>query len=395
MHQFDFGKQSWRSITTGGTLPNWSNVKAVMDYDTLVVYAFTDGRMLRLGGADKQNVANNPTHLDWLEASVNNQPFTVPKDYKATLSGTWINIYFFGIPGTKSGEVWGWRIHYGEWGPAPQSVGANFPNTGGKAATFSYKDPNVGTHNGAPNNIAFVPDDYSGLFIVDGYRNTTTTGPAPPKDQTSSLTTYIASNRYLVQFTPDTGALRFIDYGWLFNASGTQADSVWKEATVVSGLAKSPTTPAPAANGTSNASGTTSSRAAGATGTGGASAAAGSGGRERFGVGIGTLVGKTASQLIDVPGNSSSKDRTFSCLEIIGLRRERRIDSHFASKAAVWFHASLFRENEAAQKKDKPVKPVPNLGTMARREVLMRPTFGRKGLGHMWKSSMGRRVHLD
>ena len=125
--------------------------------------------MLRLGDADKQNVANNPTHLDWLEASVNTQPFTVPKEYKATLSGTWINIYFFGIPGTKPGEVWGWRIHYGEWAPAPQSVGASFPNTGGKAVTFSYKDPNVGTHNGAPNNIAFVPDDYSGLFVVDGY----------------------------------------------------------------------------------------------------------------------------------------------------------------------------------------------------------------------------------
>ena len=45
MHQFDFGKQSWRSITTGGTVPNWNNVKAVMDYDTLVVYAFTDGRV--------------------------------------------------------------------------------------------------------------------------------------------------------------------------------------------------------------------------------------------------------------------------------------------------------------------------------------------------------------
>ncbi|KAJ3036897.1 hypothetical protein HDV00_002241 [Rhizophlyctis rosea] len=239
LHWFDFGKQTWKKITTGGTLPNYSNVRALMDYDTLVIYAFTDGRMIRLGDADKQNVSQNPTHLDWLEASINKQPFSVPTDYASTFSGTWINIYFFGLPGTKAGEIWGWRIHYGEWAPTPFSVGNNFPATSGQATTFQYKDPAIDqSTGGAPNNIAFIPADYSALYIIDGFRNTTSTGPAPPKDSTSPLTRYIASTRYLVQFTPDTGALRFIDYGWKFNSTGTQADSVWKDATVVNGLTK-------------------------------------------------------------------------------------------------------------------------------------------------------------
>jgi hypothetical protein len=46
IHQFSFARQAWRKIQTGGVVkPNMENVKAIMDYDTLVIYAFTDGRV--------------------------------------------------------------------------------------------------------------------------------------------------------------------------------------------------------------------------------------------------------------------------------------------------------------------------------------------------------------
>jgi hypothetical protein len=130
--------------------------------------------MIRLGDASDNNLSKDidtsvPFKLDWVEASNNLTPFPTESYTKTTMCGGWINIYFFGAPGAPAGEVWAWRIHYAEWRSTPQPVESNFANVPGQAVTFVYRNASENTHNGAPSNIAFIPEDYSGVYVIDSY----------------------------------------------------------------------------------------------------------------------------------------------------------------------------------------------------------------------------------
>lgn len=144
LHAYYFGTKTWRKITTTGSRPDLSTVRAVMDYDTLVIYAFDASHtMKRLGNAADENLrfADNPQFsIAWQDASKNAVPFDT-KDYLPTFGHAFFNLYFFNVPGTLPGQVWGWRIHYAEWGLAPQSVQGDFPNKPGQTATFTFKYP--------------------------------------------------------------------------------------------------------------------------------------------------------------------------------------------------------------------------------------------------------------
>ncbi|KAJ3030214.1 UNVERIFIED_CONTAM: hypothetical protein HDU68_009738 [Siphonaria sp. JEL0065] len=211
IYKFNFDSQQWSTITTSGISPNSNSMGAAIDFDTLVIYAFSDGRMVRLGDAGDNNLKNNPSTLEWVDANVNSVAFLDAAVYQPTMAHGWINMYFFGVPGTMGGEVWGYRIHYNEWGLAPQPVGATFPCIHGKTATFTYKDLAEFEHDGAPSHIAYIPDDYSGLWVVDSYVNQTFALPAPPKEGTSGATMYAASQSILIQYTPESDMLRHID----------------------------------------------------------------------------------------------------------------------------------------------------------------------------------------
>ncbi|KAJ3072070.1 hypothetical protein HDU98_004341, partial [Podochytrium sp. JEL0797] len=133
VHEYFYATQQWRKIGTNGLVPDMESVKAVMDFDTLVIYAFTDGGMVRLGDAGNNNLnfdtdMSVPFNLTWVSADNNAVPFDGKKYTNPTMAHAFFNIYFFGVPGTTNGEVWGYRIHYNEWGPVPQPVGSTFPS---------------------------------------------------------------------------------------------------------------------------------------------------------------------------------------------------------------------------------------------------------------------------
>ncbi|KAJ3140122.1 hypothetical protein HK100_010380, partial [Physocladia obscura] len=242
IHKFDFSALAWSRITTtttniSGITPNMEKLKAVIDHDTLVIYAFDNGRMLRLGDADRLNLNNNLTTIPWEDANFNFIPPQLSStNYTATMGQGWISIYFFGVPTTTNGEVWGYRIHYNEWSSEPQFCDSDFKPMHGETATFTFRNASENTHDGAPSHIAYIPDDYSAVYIIDSYINMTTTCAAPPKEGTSLFTRYVANDNYLVQYTPDTGVVRFLDLGWLF--SGHQRPDIsnlgWTDATVFS-----------------------------------------------------------------------------------------------------------------------------------------------------------------
>ncbi|KAI8900203.1 hypothetical protein BC833DRAFT_582638 [Globomyces pollinis-pini] len=221
LHSFNFDTKAWRSVTLTGPAPNMANLKAIMDHDTLVIYAFADGQMIRIGDANELNLRfdTNPNQsfsLPWIPASNNPVPFS-GANYSPVMAHAWFNIYFFGVPGTSAGQVWGFRIHYGEWGSRPQPVGSDFPVSNGQATTFFFKYPEQNTHNGAPAHVAFIPDDLSGVYVVNSYVNTTTKSVGPPSSGSSPASRYAASGTTLVQFTPSTGLVRTLDFTWLAN----------------------------------------------------------------------------------------------------------------------------------------------------------------------------------
>ncbi|KAJ3030215.1 UNVERIFIED_CONTAM: hypothetical protein HDU68_009739 [Siphonaria sp. JEL0065] len=241
IHEYFYDKQRWRKISTTGLIPNPDTVKAVIDFDTLVIYAFVDGRMVRLGDASTNNLSHDldldaPFSLEWIDANMSPVPFVGYS--KPTMAHAWFNMYFFGVPGTKAGEVWGYRIHYNEWGLAPQAVGATFPSMHGQTATFLYKNASQFEHNGAPAHVAYIPDDYSGLWVINSYINQTTQAATPPSAGTNSLTRYTASYNILVQYTPDTGVLRFLDLSWLFQEKPLDPTAKWVDATILNNIPK-------------------------------------------------------------------------------------------------------------------------------------------------------------
>ncbi|KAJ3228859.1 hypothetical protein HDU78_009510 [Chytriomyces hyalinus] len=268
LHVFRFETQTWRKVATTGTGPNMATVQAIIDYDTLVIYAFSEGTMFRLGdaaGPGTANLYNDPQSLPWMDASNNKLPFDASK-YAPTMAHAWFNIYFFGAPGAQAGDVYGFRIHYGEWGAKPQHVEATFPSMHGRTATFTYKNASEFEHGGSPSNVAFIPDDYSGLWVIDSYINMTKVAATPPSAGTSSLTRYVASDRYLVQYTPDTNTLRFLDLGWMFAGAARDVTLNWVDTNILKGQRPFVPNTAQSAVTTITSAGSTASGATASTG---------------------------------------------------------------------------------------------------------------------------------
>ncbi|KAJ3347326.1 hypothetical protein HDU83_002182 [Entophlyctis luteolus] len=238
LYQFNFTAQAWSTIATTGTPPDAASLAAVIDHDTCVIYVFDtpNRKMVRLGDANDLNLSHNPKSLPWQDGNFNEvpQPIASSQNYKPTMGQGWISIYFFGVPSTTPGEVWGYRIHYNEWGLEPQGCDSDFPVMHGQTATFFFRNSSESEHDGAPSHIAFVPDDGSAVYVIDSYINMTTKAVGPPLSGTSSLTKYAASFNYLIQFTPDTGEIRFFDFTWLFSGNGVYDGSSWIEATILS-----------------------------------------------------------------------------------------------------------------------------------------------------------------
>lgn len=66
--------------------------------------------------------------------------------------------------------------------------------------------------------------------------NTTTASKGPPSAGSSKLSRYTANNNRLVQYTPDTGVVRYLDFQWLADMNSINPGNNWIELAVVEKL---------------------------------------------------------------------------------------------------------------------------------------------------------------
>ena len=159
IYYFDFGTQKFGFVTMTGAGPDLTTVQAIIDYDTLVIYAYSKGEMKRLGDAQDLNLSKKGTSLPWIQANMNNVPPNFSSDYVPTLAHAHFNLFFYGVPNVPNGNVWGFRIHYGDFGSQPQPVGSDFKSMHGQAVTLQFKWPEQKEHGGSPSHVVFIPDE--------------------------------------------------------------------------------------------------------------------------------------------------------------------------------------------------------------------------------------------
>ena len=159
LYYYDFKAQRYGFVELTGQGPDMATVQAIIDYDTLVIYAYAKGEMKRLGDAQDLNLSKQPSSLPWIQANKNVVPPNFNPEYVATLTHAHFNLFFYGVPNTRDGQVWAFRIHFGEFGPEPTSLNSNFKTIKGQAATFQFKYPEQSEHGGAPAHVAFIPDE--------------------------------------------------------------------------------------------------------------------------------------------------------------------------------------------------------------------------------------------
>jgi len=201
IHIYDIAGKSWSTqITSPGSL-DYSSIDAILDHDTNVFYALSHGEMYSLDfGAIKQSSITS--EIGWTD--VQKAPFA--DGYKPVMALAQNHIHFLNVPGNSLGQASIFVIHFSWFQPDPESYPApdnqNFPSTYGQVASFFQPT-------GVQQEFAFIPDDFSGTYIVNVETNTTRVLADPAiKDNAA---TYFAGINSLVQLD-STGAVSFIPH---------------------------------------------------------------------------------------------------------------------------------------------------------------------------------------
>jgi len=142
------------------------------------------------------------SEIAWTD--VQKAPFA--EGYKPVMALAQNHIHFLDVPGHSHGQASIFVIHYSWFQPNPESYpapdGVNFPSTYGQIVSFFQPT-------GVQQEFAFIPDDFSGTYIVNVETNTTRVLAAPAiKDDAA---TYFAGTKTLVQLD-STGAVSFFPY---------------------------------------------------------------------------------------------------------------------------------------------------------------------------------------
>ncbi|KAF8503018.1 hypothetical protein BU17DRAFT_58622 [Hysterangium stoloniferum] len=252
VHIFNAGDNSWstQSVNSGG--PDPTQLVAILDHDTNVFYALTNGQMAFLDMGSQ--ITANSTALSWQGST--NPSFDVV-NYKPTMALAQNHIHFIGVPNSQPGTAQIFVIHFSFFQPDPQSYpvsgsGDPFPVSHGQTASF-FKD------SGVQEEFAFIPDDGSATYVIN-VENNSTLPLVGPSDKTTS--TYAASINALVQLNSN-GGIFFLPYT---PGDATQSRSAtWSKINVqnLPAVSTNSTTP----NGT-GVSSTGSATGAAASGTG-------------------------------------------------------------------------------------------------------------------------------
>jgi len=252
---YDATAKSWSmQSVTPGTFDS-SNFATILDHDTNVFYAYSDGKLFSLD-MGLLNAANS-TSIPWNTVqepdlsdgtSASTTPGANTAGYQPTMALAQNHIHFMGVPGLPAGSVKIFVIHFSYMQPTPQPMGS-FPTSHGKTASFFVMGD-------VQHEFAYIPDDGSATYVVNVQRNDTKKLTGPAKDP---FATYSASTDALVQLTT-TGKVSFLAY----NPNTTTSGGTW---TTVSALPTATfSTSSTSASATGTATGAKSSSTGSTTG---------------------------------------------------------------------------------------------------------------------------------
>ncbi|KAF7345667.1 hypothetical protein MVEN_01586400 [Mycena venus] len=205
---YDATAKRWSAQTTSvGTL-DLSSFEAILDHDTNVFYALSQGEVYSLFLGSLTTAQSNPIPWENIQAA---PPNIAARSYDPIMANANNFIYFFGVPNTPAGEAPIYMIHFSFFPPDPVQFEGGFPDVRGKATSF-FVD---GTFQ---QQIAFIPDDGSHTFIIDVKANVTQIMAGP--SIIDSAATYFASTGALVQLSSSGNV------SWLpFSPSNASANS--------------------------------------------------------------------------------------------------------------------------------------------------------------------------
>jgi len=221
---YSFGSNTWstQSTSSAPTAPQTRSA-VVLDHDTNVIFAFTNGGLTQLDMSSITSSAQSSA-LAW--EGVSAPSWGSGYSGSATAAQASNHILYFGVPNTAAGSAQLFVVHYAYWQPQAQSFasssgGQAFPDTAGQA----FSIPSGVSGGSAPNSVVFVPSDFSSTYVIDHWTNpssysstdgspyaanlinTTSTLPAPPTKEAQAA--YAASPSSLVQITT-SGEINYI-----------------------------------------------------------------------------------------------------------------------------------------------------------------------------------------
>ncbi|KAG1778134.1 hypothetical protein EV702DRAFT_1278163 [Suillus placidus] len=235
LYIYDATAKSWSMQAVGAGSFDYTSFGAILDHDTNVFYALSQGNLFSLD-MGLLKAANN-TPLNWI---IDGQvPY--PSGYVPVMALAQNHIHFLDVPNVPAGSADIFVIHYSYFQPQsqayPLSNGSAFPATYGQVASFFQADNTV------QQEFAFIPADSSATYIINVETNTTQALAAPTTKDSKAR--YFAGVTALVQLTSN-GAVSYLAY--LEGNTSTNVAATWAS---VSNLA----TAAPPSSSSSSSSG--------------------------------------------------------------------------------------------------------------------------------------------
>ncbi|KAG0697892.1 hypothetical protein DFH29DRAFT_991248 [Suillus ampliporus] len=208
LYIYDATAKSWSMQTVDAGSFDYTSFGAILDHDTNVFYALSQGNLFSLDmGLLK---AANSTPLNWL----NDEQAPYPSGYIPVMALAQNHIHFLDVPDVPAGSADIFVIHYSYFQPQaqayPLSNGSAFPATYGQVTSFFQADNTV------QQEFAFIPTDFSATYIINVETNTTQALAAPTtKDSKATYFAGLASN----------GAVSYLPY--LEGNTSTNAAATW------------------------------------------------------------------------------------------------------------------------------------------------------------------------
>jgi hypothetical protein len=218
---YDATAKSWSTqVTTPGSF-DYSSFNAILDHDTNLFYALSKGSLYGLDMGSLKSA--NSTPLAW--NPVQKAPY--PDGYNPVMALAQNHIHFLNVGSDGPGKARIYVIHYSYFQPEIQDYPGDktFPAAHGQTASFFMPT-------GVQQEFAFIPDDFSGTYVVNVENNSTRTLPPPTVQDTKS--TYVAGITSLLQLD-SAGAVSFVPY----TPGDNNANAAWSSVKSLAGLVAS------------------------------------------------------------------------------------------------------------------------------------------------------------